>query len=121
MQLAALTSALTFALDAALPLLTVLVARAGWLIWAVGFISLICLGVLGRRGGTGGRCRSAARHHSRAVLGRLGDGDQGRDRRDFRRRRLSHLIAPPRRSVVAVVVLVVVMHRQRLAATDARK
>lgn len=51
---AALTSALTFAVGAALPLLTVLVAPAGWLIWAVGFVSLICLGVLGAVGAQAG-------------------------------------------------------------------
>ena len=51
---AALTSALTFAVGAALPLLTVLVAPAGWLIWAVGIASLAFLGLLGAVGAQAG-------------------------------------------------------------------
>lgn len=51
---AALTSALTFAVGAALPLLTVLIAPAGWLIWAVGFASLAFLGLLGAVGARAG-------------------------------------------------------------------
>lgn len=51
---AALTSALTFAVGAALPLLTVLLVPAGWLIWAVGIASLVFLGILGAGGARAG-------------------------------------------------------------------
>jgi VIT1/CCC1 family predicted Fe2+/Mn2+ transporter len=44
---AALTSALTFATGAALPLLLVLFVPEGWLVPAVAGASLVCLGVLG--------------------------------------------------------------------------
>ncbi len=51
---AALTSALTFAVGAALPLVMVLLAPAGWLIWAVGIASLVFLGLLGAVGARAG-------------------------------------------------------------------
>ena len=51
---AALTSALTFAVGAALPLLTVLVVPADWLIWAVAIASLVFLGILGAVGARAG-------------------------------------------------------------------
>lgn len=52
---AALTSALTFAVGAALPLLMVLVAPAAWLVWIVAVASLVFLGFLGAIGArTGG-------------------------------------------------------------------
>jgi VIT1/CCC1 family predicted Fe2+/Mn2+ transporter len=44
---AALTSALTFAVGAALPLLIVFIAPAPWLVPAVAGASLLCLGGLG--------------------------------------------------------------------------
>jgi vacuolar iron transporter family protein len=47
---AALTSAVTFAAGAALPLLAVLVSPAEWLIWSVGLASLVFLGALGAIG-----------------------------------------------------------------------
>ena len=51
---AALTSALTFAVGAALPLLTVLVVPADWLSWAVAIASLVFLGILGAVGARAG-------------------------------------------------------------------
>jgi VIT1/CCC1 family predicted Fe2+/Mn2+ transporter len=50
---AALTSALTFAVGATLPLLVVLVAPTAWLIWAVAIASLIFPGVRGAVGARG--------------------------------------------------------------------
>ena len=51
---AALTSAVTFAVGAALPLLAVLVAPGAWLIWAVALASLVFLGALGAVGAAAG-------------------------------------------------------------------
>ena len=51
---AALTSAVTFAVGAALPLLAVLVAPSAWLIWAVALASLVFLGALGAIGAAAG-------------------------------------------------------------------
>jgi len=51
---AALTSAVTFAVGAALPLLAVLVAPGPWLIWAVALASLVFLGALGAVGAAAG-------------------------------------------------------------------
>lgn len=51
---AAVTSALTFSVGAALPLLSVLIAPPGWLIPAVSITSLICLGALGAIGARAG-------------------------------------------------------------------
>ena len=52
---AALTSALTFAIGAALPLVMVLIAPAAWLIWGVAIASLVFLSILGAVGaGAGG-------------------------------------------------------------------
>lgn len=51
---AALTSALTFAVGAALPLLAVLLVPANWLIWAVSISSLVFLGILGAVGARAG-------------------------------------------------------------------
>lgn len=51
---AALTSAVTFAIGAALPLLAVLIAPGAWLIWAVALASLVFLGALGAVGATAG-------------------------------------------------------------------
>lgn len=51
---AALTSAVTFAVGAALPLLAVLVAPGAWLIWAVALASLAFLGALGAIGAAAG-------------------------------------------------------------------
>ena len=44
---AALTSAVTFATGAGLPLIAVVVSPAEWLIWSVGLASLVFLGALG--------------------------------------------------------------------------
>ena len=51
---AALTSAVTFAVGAALPLLAVLIAPGAWLIWAVALASLVFLGALGAVGAAAG-------------------------------------------------------------------
>lgn len=51
---AALTSAVTFATGAALPLLAVVVSPAGWLIWSVSLASLLFLGGLGAAGAVAG-------------------------------------------------------------------
>ena len=52
---AALTSAVTFAVGAALPLLAVLVSPNDWMIWIVALASLVFLGALGAVGAaTGG-------------------------------------------------------------------
>jgi vacuolar iron transporter family protein len=52
---AALASAASFAVGAALPLATVMFASVGWEIWAVALASLVCLGLLGTIGAwTGG-------------------------------------------------------------------
>jgi VIT1/CCC1 family predicted Fe2+/Mn2+ transporter len=51
---AALTSALTFAVGAALPLVVVLVAPAEWRIWLVAIASLLFLGLLGALGARAG-------------------------------------------------------------------
>jgi vacuolar iron transporter family protein len=51
---AALTSAVTFAIGAALPLAAVLVSPGPWLIWAVALASLAFLGALGALGAAAG-------------------------------------------------------------------
>ncbi len=61
---AALASACTFSVGAAAPLLAVLLAPAGTLIWSVAAVSLICLallGALGARAGGADPFRSVAR------------------------------------------------------------
>lgn len=51
---AALTSAVTFAVGAALPLLAVLVSPSNWMIWIVALASLVFLGALGAVGASAG-------------------------------------------------------------------
>lgn len=51
---AALTSAVTFAAGAALPLIAVLVSPGGWMVWIVAFASLVFLGALGAVGASAG-------------------------------------------------------------------
>lgn len=52
---AALTSAATFAVGAALPLLAVILSPTGWMVWIVALASLVFLGLLGAVGAaTGG-------------------------------------------------------------------
>ncbi|WP_423067780.1 VIT1/CCC1 transporter family protein [Devosia sp. CN2-171] len=51
---AALTSAVTFAIGAALPLLAVLVSPSEWMIWIVALASLAFLGALGATGAAAG-------------------------------------------------------------------
>jgi VIT1/CCC1 family predicted Fe2+/Mn2+ transporter len=51
---AALTSAVTFAVGAALPLLAVLVSPNDWMIWIVALASLVFLGALGAVGAAAG-------------------------------------------------------------------
>ncbi len=64
---AALTSAVTFAVGAALPLLAVLLSPGAWLIWAVALASLVFLGAQGAIGAAAGRA-SPCKPTPRVVL-----------------------------------------------------
>ena len=80
---AALTSAVTFAVGAALPLLMVVVTPTRFLVAAVSVASLIFLALLGAIGARHRRCRCRQSDGTRNVLGCLGDGINGWRRRRF--------------------------------------
>ncbi len=71
---AALTSALTFAVGAAMPLLMVLVSPSQYLVPAVSIASLLFLALLGRHWSTCRRCKCLESNGTRYFLGRFGHG-----------------------------------------------
>ena len=81
---AALASAATFSVGAAMPLLMVVVSPAGALVPVVSAASLGFLALAGCDRGKNRRRECAARHGQRDVLGRLGDGAHRRDRETIR-------------------------------------
>jgi VIT1/CCC1 family predicted Fe2+/Mn2+ transporter len=85
---AALTSASTFAVGAALPLSMVLLMPRPALVAGVSITSLVFLGLLGAIGARagGGECRQG--HPARHLLGRVGDGVDCGHRSDLRDGRL---------------------------------
>jgi VIT1/CCC1 family predicted Fe2+/Mn2+ transporter len=80
---AALTSAATFAVGAAMPLLMVLVAPTHLLVWIVSGASLAFLAILGGRWGASWWCQHAARHSPCDILGCACDGVDCRHRHAF--------------------------------------
>ncbi len=81
---AALTSAATFSVGAAMPLLMVVVAPAGAAIPTVSVASLGFLSLLGAIGAESRRCKRSPSYGPSGVLGRFGDGSHRRHREDFR-------------------------------------
>ena len=82
---AALTSAATFSVGAAMPLLMVVVSPADVLVPIVSGASLGFLALLGAIGARAGRRQCSARHSPNDILGRVCDGSNRRYRESFRR------------------------------------
>ena len=82
---AAVASALFFAVGAALPLGAAMLAPEVWLIWAVTGLSLVFLAVLGGAGRLGGRGAAGAGRAARDLLGGDRHGRDGGRRQDLRR------------------------------------
>ena len=81
---AALTSAATFAVGAAMPLLMVVVSPANALVPVVSVASLGFLALLGAIGARAGGANVLARHGASDFLGCVGDGTNGRYRKTVR-------------------------------------
>ena len=85
---AALTSASTFAVGAALPLSMVLLMPRPALVAGVSIASLVFLGLLGAIGARAGGANVGKGHPGRHLLGRVGDGVDCGHRSDLRDGRL---------------------------------
>ena len=85
---AAMASAVTFAVGAALPLLIVFLAPVSTLIWSVSVSSLVFLALLGTLAAWVGGVTRPEIGRAGDLLGDAGDGGDGRSRRPFRGYRL---------------------------------
>lgn len=88
---AALTSAATFSVGAAMPLLMVLVSPASMLVLAASVASLLFLALLGAIGASAGGANTSSRNATRPLLGRFRYGAHRRHRRAGRLGRVNQL------------------------------